>query len=619
MTSIDAPPTLGSADPSTSSDDPVANLTAAQMHSLGLLFKAQGELRKALTCFQKGLKVAPEDPSLWSNAGSAQRELGELPNAILSHRRALRLDPQNQTIRTNLESTLNDAGAAFKSDQKFDQALSCYREALALNASNPVTWTNIGSLFLAMAINCLPKREGGQPDVGHFTNKAETWQFLHKSVHAHRNAVRLEPGDPFFANNLAASLDVIIVILRDQRRHREALAYAKESVSHAPNDARSWSNLGKLLNDLKFTESAIVCHLRATLLAPKSADYFFNLAFSYVDSLRLTEAVEILNKALTLKPDDRPMRCYRAMANLRLGNYAEGWRDYEERTESGMLPGCDLPGNLWRGGAYVGQRLLIVTDQGYGDSLWALRYLARVKALGGELIVQCDKAIAPLISGMGIADMVLPKGGALPPIDWHIRFCSLPGFFVQCPGDISGAAYLTAPADRLAKAVAAVRGVDGKLKVGIVWRGNESFKGNHDRAVPLQRFLDAFALPGVQLYSLQKGPPSAELRAVPNAPVIDLGPTLNDFADTAAVVAQLDLVIMTDTAVAHLAGALGKPVWVLLNYGASWMWLTDRHDSPWYNSLRLFRPAAWNDWTSVFDRATQSLFEILSTRSRPMR
>jgi hypothetical protein len=180
---------------------------------------------------------------------------------------------------------------------------------------------------------------------------------------------------------------------------------------------------------------------------------------------------------------------------------------------------------------------------------------------------------------------------------------------VKSAADISGAPYIKPPADRLEKARAAIGDAKGKLKVGIVWSGSTTFKGNHDRAVPLRMFVDAFALPGVQLYSLQKGPPATELRAAPNSPIIDLGPMMDDFADTAALLAQLDLIIMTDSAVAHLTGALGKPVWLLLNNGPYWIWRADLEEAAWYETAKIFSSPVWNNWSSVFDNASYAMIE----------
>jgi hypothetical protein len=225
--------------------------------------------------------------------------------------------------------------------------------------------------------------------------------------------------------------------------------------------------------------------------------------------------------------------------------------------------------------------------------------------------MECRPELIPLIRAMAVVDRLVPKADPLPDTDLHISQCSLPGLYTPTLGAVQGTPYLSADPARFAKFAAPLERGKGKLRVGIVWSGSTTFGANHDRAVPLRMFLQWFALPGVQLYSLQKGPPEAELKGLPaDAPIIDLAPAIGDFADTAAAVAQLDLVLMTDSSVAHLAGALGKPVWVLLNYVPHWLWLLDRPDSPWYQSVRLFRPRAWGDWTGVFDQAAAELLAL---------
>jgi hypothetical protein len=208
---------------------------------------------------------------------------------------------------------------------------------------------------------------------------------------------------------------------------------------------------------------------------------------------------------------------------------------------------------------------------------------------------------------MGIADRVMPCGAALPEADLHCYICSLPGLFVADLASLPRPPYLAPPRDRLGKFAALFARARGLRKVGIVWSGSVTFGKNHRRAQRLAQFLQAFRLPGVQLYSLQKGPPAAELASAAGAPIVDLAPHLDDFADTAAALAHLDLVIMTDSAVAHLAGAMGRPVWLLLGHNAHWLWLRERADSPWYPSLRLFRPRAEGDWDHVFDSASAEL------------
>jgi hypothetical protein len=213
---------------------------------------------------------------------------------------------------------------------------------------------------------------------------------------------------------------------------------------------------------------------------------------------------------------------------------------------------------------------------------------------------------------MGLADHWVPRHAPLPEdADLHCHLCSLPGLFSPTAATIPRPPYLTPPAARLAKFQPQIVAAGRRLKVGIIWSGSATFKRNRERAQTLQRFLQAFAMPGIQLYALQKGPPEQEIAALPrDAPIIDLGPLLGDFADTAAAVAQLDLIIMTDSAVVHLAGGLGKPVWVLLSHVAHWLWLLDRIDNPWYSSARLFRPRAEGDWDYVFDSAAVELMAL---------
>jgi hypothetical protein len=396
--------------------------------------------------------------------------------------------------------------------------------------------------------------------------------------------------------------------LRMMKRHQQAIACFRRALSIADDQAAVWSNLGNALKDLKHTESAIACHRRALALAPADAGSHHNLGLALTVANRHVEALAALDRAVALQPGNPTIHWDRARSYLHLGDYARGWREYEARLTAGLLPRRNAPGVRWRGERYEGKRLLIISEQGFGDAIWIARYLPRIKALGGELIMECRPELIPMIASMGIVDRLVPKADPLPDADLHLYQCSLPGLYTQTLGSVPGSPYLAADPARFGKFSAEFERGRGKLKVGIVWSGSTTFGANHDRAVPLRMFLQWFALPGVQLYSLQKGPPEAELKALPaNAPIIDLSPMIRDFADTAAAVAQLDLVLMTDSAVAHLAGALGKPVWVLLNYVPHWLWLLDRTDSPWYPSLRLFRPRAWSDWTGVFDQAVAEL------------
>jgi tetratricopeptide (TPR) repeat protein len=404
------------------------------------------------------------------------------------------------------------------------------------------------------------------------------------------------------------------VILAALRRHIDAIWCYRLALTLTPNASSVWTNLGNALVVLKQPKSAIVCHERAIALSQtKDPLLYHNLGAALCGAKQYGKAANAFARALAINPDFHLARWDLALSNLYLGNLEEGWSNYEVRLISGQVPKRILPGKKWDGAPYQSKRLVLLAEQGFGDALWVARYFRQVKALGGELIIECRRELIPLIASMGIADRVIRRGEAAE-ADFYCYLCSLPGLFTKDIGSIPDKPYVCAPPDRIAKFRRIIGQAPGRLKVGIVWAGSVTFGNNRDRAHALMRFVQSFALPGVQLYSLQKGPPERELAALPKgSPVIDLSPHLLDFADTAAAVDQLDLVIMTDSAVAHLSGAMGKPVWVLLGATPHWLWLTDRSDSPWYPTMRLFRSRGGRDWDDVFDIASVALMELAAS------
>lgn len=398
--------------------------------------------------------------------------------------------------------------------------------------------------------------------------------------------------------------------LAAMRRYTEAVWCYRRALSLDPQASAAWTNLGNTLTALKQPKTAVACHEQAIAHTGGNALLYRNLGSSLVAADRYGDAIVAYSRALERQPDYHMARWDRALAYLYLGNYQKGWPDYEARLVTGQLPERSLPGQKWDGKPYAGKRLLVLSEQGFGDALWVARYFSRVKALGGELILECRPELKPLFETTGIADRIILRGETLPSADLHVHQCSLPGLFTPDVGSIPAPPFVVVPDDRIAKLRPVFKGAANRLKVGIVWSGSTTFKRNADRAQPLSRFVQALAMPGVQLYSLQKGPPTKELTAAPNGAVIDLAPHLQDFADTAAAVAQLDLVIMTDSAVAHLAGAMGKRVWLLLGHLPHWLWLLNRADNPWYPSIRLFRPRGEGDWAHVFDMAAAELMRL---------
>jgi Flp pilus assembly protein TadD len=421
-----------------------------------------------------------------------------------------------------------------------------------------------------------------------------------------RDAIALDPGNVSLRNARG-------VMFAAMNRHLDAVWCYRDALAYDGAAIGVWTNLGNALTRLNHLKSAISCHRRAIALS-RGGDPLLhhNLGTSLAEAGQHGEAVISFSHALKLKPSYHTARWDRGLSYLYLGNYSLGWADYEIRKVTGQLPARELPGEVWDGKPYPGKRLLVATEQGFGDMLWVARYFARVKALGGDLIIECRPELLSLIASMGVADRLVSRGSPLPSADLNCHLCSLPGLFTPNFSAIPNLPYLAPPTDRLEKFADLIKPANGCFKVGIVWSGSITFGKNHRRAQRLLSFFQACALPGVQLYSLQKGTPTRELTDLPRGgPIIDLEPHLGDFADTAAAVAQLDLVIMTDSAVAHLAGALGKPVWVLLGHNPHWLWLLDRADCPWYPSMRLFRPRAEGEWDHVFDSVSAELLSLL--------
>ncbi len=401
--------------------------------------------------------------------------------------------------------------------------------------------------------------------------------------------------------------------LRAAGQPEGAIAAYRRGLALAPDAPEFWSNLGNALRDLRAFDCAIECHRRALALEPRAPSYLLNLGTTLAAAGQDAAASQVLTRALRFAPNDANLRWNRALAELRQGNLASGWTDYEARLDSGLVPARDLPGRPWRGEAAAGETLLVASEQGFGDAIWAVRYLRAAQAMGLRVVLETQAELAPLFRAACDGVQVVSTGDVLPKVHRHIRLCSLPGLFAADAGSLSAAPYLAAPPDRLERARTLLAPAGGRTRVGIVWSGSQAFKGNAGRATSLDRFLAAFAWPGVQLYSLQMGPPRGDLADRPGAPVVDLAPHLRDFADTAAVVSNLDLVVMTDSAVAHLCGALGVPVWVLLGDNPFWIWSTGSPDparTPWYRSVRLFHQRQPGDWTAPFDAAAAALLEL---------
>jgi Flp pilus assembly protein TadD len=423
---------------------------------------------------------------------------------------------------------------------------------------------------------------------------------LAEAVCCYRQALRLRPDDAALQGNLG-------VALARQGRLSEALASFRRAVRLKPEDAQAHCNLGNALREAGKLGQAVACLRQALRLQPDYAEAHNNLGLALTEQGKLDEALVHLEQALTLKPDFVEAHCNRAYVWLLKGDWERGWPEYEWRWKRLAAPPRSLPQPLWDGSPLQGRTILLHAEQGLGDTIQFIRYAALVKRRGGTVLVECQPALVPLLTGCAGIDGLFARGSALPDFDVQAPLLSLPRILgttlATVPTEVP---YLTAEAGLVDFWRWELRAWPG-FRIGIAWQGSPAHQADRCRSVPLAQFAPLARLPGVRLVSLQKGPGREQLAGFSaRHALVDLGNRLDEtagaFRDTAAVMKNLDLVISADTAVAHLAGALAVPAWVVLPFHADWRWLHGRDESPWYPTLRLFRQDKPGDWEGVFHR-----------------
>lgn len=389
--------------------------------------------------------------------------------------------------------------------------------------------------------------------------------------------------------------------LRALGRHAQSLASYDAALARNPRDAWAHANRGAALNSLDRPEEAVPCYDRAISLAPDEPQAYSNRGNALLALNRQEEAIDNCRRAIALKPDFAEAHWNLSLAQLSLGQYVEGWRGYEWRWTGGprKLPQRRFAQPLWLGApALDGQTLLVHAEQGLGDSLQMCRYLPLLLARGARVVLEVQPALTELLRHNFPQVQVLAQGDALPAFDLHCPMMSLPHACQTTLQTIPGAtAYLSADPAR-ARLWKQRLGETTKRRVGLAWSGSPTHTNDRHRSLPLSLLEDIVGLE-FDWHALHKDVRVSDQPALSRSPLTDHAQALTDFSDTAALLSQLDLVITVDTAVAHLAGAMGKPVWLMLPFMAEYRWLVARSDSPWYGSARLFRQPVAGDWRAV--------------------
>jgi len=404
------------------------------------------------------------------------------------------------------------------------------------------------------------------------------------------------------------------IVLNDLRRFEEAIATFDRAIAIRPGFAEPMNNKGFSLQKLERYDEATVAHERAIAASPNRPLFHYNRGVCCSETLRLDEAIASFKTAIALKPDYAQAHYNLATNSLLSGDLRTGFIENEWRFKCPELRlperGFDRP--VWLGGESVaGKVLLIHLDQGFGDAIQCARYIPLAASLGAIVILEIHAALQGLLSGVSGVSRMVSIGEPLPDFDFHCSTMSLPAAFGTTLENIPTAVPYLSAGEATRKTWQARLGAASAPRIGLVWSGDSRHVNDHRRSLELKTLLPLLDVEA-QFISLQKEVrPRDQATLRERSDLLDLGSELGTYEDTAAVIEQLDLVISVDTSVAHLAGALGKPVWIMLPYVPDWRWLVGRDDSPWYPTARLFRQTEAREYESVVNRMKTELDALI--------
>jgi tetratricopeptide (TPR) repeat protein len=572
-------------------------------HLVGLIaYQTPARLDEAVACFQEALRLRPEFPEAHNNLGNVFFLQEKLEDAVIHYRQALVLNPDYAEAHNNL-------GLALVRNGKPEEALEHYRQALRLLPNSAEAHNNLGNAFLEggnvpEAIQCFQHAVRLKPNYAKAYHNLgialERQEKVDEALQSYRQALQLQPASAETLCNLG-------IILERKDQLDEAIRCYREALRVKPNFVEAYNNLGLALERQEKFDEAIRCYEQALQIKPDSAMACTNLGNVHWAMARYEKALALYEQALGWCPDSAETHFNRSRLRLLQGNWAEGWPEYEWRWKTKECPGYAFPQPRWDGSPLAGRTLLLLAEQGLGDTLHFIRYVPLVKQRGGHVIVECQPRLLRLLTSVEGIDLLLVQGSPLPDFDVHASLVSLPGILGTTLANVPAKVpYLHADIELVEYWRQELQTLRG-FRIGVVWQGNPGFVGDRNRSIPLAHFAFLAQLEGVRLFSLQKGAGTEQLRDLADKfSILELGSRLDEttgaFMDTAAVMQNLDLVISSDTSVAHLAGALGVRVWVALSQVPDWRWMLQREDSPWYPTMRLFRQTRSGDWQDVFQR-----------------
>jgi Flp pilus assembly protein TadD len=474
-------------------------------------------------------------------------------------------------------------GIALASIGQIDQAIVEHRRAIELGLADSESFNNLGSLLSSKG------------------RLVEALSVLNQAISLNGSNARAH-------NTLGA-------VLGQLRRFDEALVAFARSLSIQPS-VIAYVNQGIVFGTLGRLDEAITAFEKALQLDPESADAHTNLGNALKGAGRFGDAVAACRKALAFRPDASVAHHNLGQILLLTGDFQNGWLEYEWRTRAApdRIPNRRFDRPRWDGSPLVGRRLFVYGEQGFGDTIQFARFIPTVSVVAGAVTFECQPMLHRLFSRVAGVEKMISPGQSSGAFDVHCPLMSLPLVFRTnlhtIPHDVP---YVSADPQLAARWRGRIDAEDRRLIVGLAWAGMPTHINDRERSIRLAAMAPLADVSGVRFFSLQKGAGAKQAKSPPaGMDLTDWSGELTDFADTAALIAALDLVICVDTAVAHLAGALAQPTWVLLPYVPDWRWLLDRNDSPWYPTMRLFRQPKIGDWQTPINEIALALRGLVS-------
>ena len=555
-------------------DSPRLNTEPATDQAQSLIDQAldriiEGALEKADLCLQKASKLAPSSPDLQFALGLFHEESGHTDLAQRHYEQAVQLDPCHAQAQINL-------GLLYSNSQALGQAETCFREAIDIAPYLPEAHLNLGNIL----------------------QRSQQWP---QAEEAYRSALRIEPSLAIGHRNLSS-------ILLWQSRHTEALQHALKAAQYEPENGETCNTLGAVFKATQQIDKAVACFRLALETDHANAAYHTNLAGALVDAKRFTQAQHHFKRAIQLDAKLPDAHHGLGMLQLQTGHHEEGWANYEWRWQAAHQNERRHQAKPeWDGKPISNKVLLVYCEQGLGDSIQFVRFLFQAARFAKSIILECPPTAVSLFESIKIDSLsVVPAGNPTPLFDFQIPLLSLPRVLgVTLENIPRDTPYLRPPA---ASTPVETEFSDQKLNVGLVWAGNPRHRNDAFRSMQWTDCAPLLETKHTRFVSLQLNASQEAVAAIAHSTsAIDMAGHCTDLAATASIINQLDLVISVDTAMAHLAGALGKPVWLMLPYAGEWRWMTDREDSPWYPTMTIVRQTKPGDWQSVVRSVVDSL------------